>query len=127
MTLSRVQGIFSHNIARLIIWWTNQGGYVSFGEGYRPRAMQYLYYHGKDIDPVTGELIQAQKRSWTMTSLHMDRLAHDLNFFNNKGELLETKEELKAIGEYWKSLQVGNVWGGEWKTYDGPHFEMNPK
>ena len=34
-------------------------------------------------------------------------------------------EKYKKLGEYWKSLDVDNVWGGDW-GWDANHFEKKP-
>ena len=64
-------------------------------------------------------------RSRTMNSNHLRRLAIDLNFIQN-GQIISDKETLQKYGDYWKSLNPINRWGGEFSTiYDPGHYERN--
>jgi hypothetical protein len=91
---------------------------ITFGEAERPIQMQELYFK-------TG-------KSKTMQSLHLKRLAIDLNIFID-GQLC-TAKEIKPLGIYWESLNPKNRWGGSWRGLveagkssfvDSPHFERN--
>jgi hypothetical protein len=58
-----------------------------------------------------------------MKSMHLERLAFDINFFKN-GKYLTRKEEIQEIGDKWESMSPYNKWGGNWKNFkDIPHFE----
>lgn len=52
-------------------------------------------------------------------SLHVKRLAIDLNLFYN-GKYLSSTESHKLLGDYWKS--IGGTWGGEFG--DGNHYSL---
>ena len=66
-------------------------------------------------------------RSKTMNSLHLDRMAGDLNFFidgvyvNSLGD--KGLEIIKPIGMFWESLDSKNVWGG---NFDRDHGRKDP-
>ena len=127
MSLSSQQQIFTRNIAKLILFANSRGIELTFGEAYRTDDQQELYYYGKTIRPEDGklELIGAKKRTRTMKSNHLRRLAVDFNFFVN-GKLTYDHPEIKVLGDYWENLHPANRWGGHFKNFfDAPHFEMN--
>lgn len=72
------------------------------GEAWRPKETCELY---------------AKKGIGSKNSLHLDRLANDLNLFKN-GKFLTTTEEYREAGELWESM--GGTWGGRFN--DGNHF-----
>ena len=83
--------------------------YVTFGEAWRSPETQQAYY--------------AQGKSQVKQSAHMNRLAIDLNLFID-GEYQTKTEAYRPLGEYWKSLDPQNIWGGDWEGFpDGNHFE----
>lgn len=110
MKLSIYQQIFVQNIARLILFANSKGINMTFGEAYRTDYQQAEHVRNK--------------KSHTMNSNHLRRLAIDFNFFIN-GELTYDKEKLKEVGSYWVKIDKLNRWGGDFKNVDTPHFEMN--
>ena len=109
--LSREQQIFVQQIARLILFANSRGINLTFGEAFRTKEQQEIYF--KD------------GRSKTMDSKHLQRLAVDFNFFIN-GKLTYEKEKLTELGAYWESMDVKNRWGGNFAKFcDVPHFERN--
>ena len=65
-------------------------------------------------------------RSTTMSSNHLRNCAVDL-YFMVDGALVYDIEKLRPLGDYWKSLDPKNDWGGFWKSFkDVPHFERRP-
>lgn len=54
-------------------------------------------------------------------SLHVEKLAIDLNLFRN-GKFLTRSEDHKPLGEFWESLHVLCCWGGRFRDRNG-----NPK
>ena len=59
-------------------------------------------------------------------SLHMERLAIDLNFFQN-GALVTDGSKLKEVGDWWKTLGPKYRWGGDFQHLpDGNHFSLTP-
>jgi len=127
MKLSHHQQLFSRDIAKLILKAHSLGINLTFGEAYRTEDQQQLYYHGKTICNNNGiiTIINDRKRSKTMKSNHLRRLAVDFNFFIN-GVLTYKHPLIDKLGKYWESLSPLNRWGGNFKNfYDAPHFERN--
>lgn len=110
--LVTAQSEFLLDMCKLIVKANELGFVVTGGELYRSPEQQQIYVR-------TG-------RSQTMNSNHLRRCAIDLNFFKD-GKLTYSIELLKPLGEYWKSLNAKNDWGGFWKSFkDVPHFERKP-
>jgi len=108
MSLVAEQAAFLLDVGRLVQYATGQGWVVTAGEMYRTPEQQEIYVK-------TG-------RSKTMNSLHLMRLAIDLNFFRD-GKIVWSKQELAPLGAYWESLHPLNSWGGNGRTLvDTPHF-----
>jgi hypothetical protein len=126
MTLSDHQWEFLKDVAKLIQFAEERGIKLTAGEMYRTNDQQILYYTGHSLNYSNGtvNVVPAEKRSWTMNSNHLRRLAVDFNFFID-GELTYNKEDLKEVGSYWVSLNPSNRWGGNFSHPDVPHFERN--
>lgn len=108
MKLVDEQNDFLMDVASLILKADEMGYKVTAGELFRTPEQQKIYVE-------TG-------RSKTFNSMHLKRLAIDLNIF--KDEKLCTVKEIEPLGEFWESLNEKNRWGGRFKTLkDGPHFE----
>lgn len=125
MKLSEHQAIFTYNIAALILYANSRGIALTRGEGYRTRSQQLLYFYGYKVVRKNGkiQLVKDKKRSKTMNSNHLRRLADDFNHFID-GKLVSDRETLQVLGDYWCSLHPKNRWGGNW-GWDVPHYEMN--
>lgn len=105
MSLGSSQREFSLQIAYLIQHINAAGYQVTFGDAYRsPKA------HGG-----MGE----QGPYGRAKSAHKQRLAVDLNLFKD-GRYLESTDDHKPFGDYWKALHPENVWGGDFN--DGNHY-----
>lgn len=105
------QAEFLLNVGKLVLKATELGFIVTLGEGYRPLEMQKIYF--------------SIGKTKTMNSLHMKRLAIDLNCFLN-GFLVDDIETLKPLGEYWMTLHPKNRYGGFFKSLvDADHWECN--
>jgi len=127
MKLSTQQQIFSQDVAKLILYANSLGVNLTFGEVYRTNDQQELYYYGKTLHPDDRNLtvINDKKRTRTMNSNHLRRLAVDFNFFIDGG-LTYKHPLIDKMGTYWENLSVHNKWGGHFKNfYDSPHFERN--
>ncbi|MGE4420575.1 MAG: M15 family peptidase [Sulfurimonas sp.] len=115
MSLVSEQFIFLKDVVKLIEFSIEQGYIITGGELYRTQEQQNIYLK--------------ENKTKTKDSQHLKRLAIDLNFFNEKGELIQTPD---IIGKYWESLSDKNRWGGSWRGLietkkssfvDKPHFE----
>lgn len=113
MGLVAKQSEFLLDMCKLIEKAHTLGFEVTGGELYRTKAQQQLYF------------MRGQSR--TMNSMHLRRLAIDLNFFKqDDGELELTydKDDMQEAGDFWESLHPDNRWGGNWTTFlDTCHFE----
>ena len=109
--MSALQEEFAQSAAKLIQQAAALGYGVTLGEAYRtPQQAQWDAAHGTGISH----------------SLHIDRLAIDLNFFMN-GVLVTDGSKLFDVGNWWKGLGPNYRWGGDFKTRpDGNHFSITP-
>jgi hypothetical protein len=105
------QQVFLINLAKLILYINEKGYGATGGELYRT--------------PEQAE-INAAKGIGIKNSLHCKRLAIDLMVFKN-GVWCTDGDSYKPFGEYWKSLNTLNRWGGDFKLRDYVHFEMEDK
>jgi hypothetical protein len=129
--LQKSQWAFTENVAKLITKASELGIKLSFGETYRPYELQLLYYKGLTItENEYGDLsiVKGNKKESSRASKHNKRLAVDFNFFiENDNEYVITYdyELLAALGGYWESLDLKNLWGGFWKNSPNVrHFQM---
>lgn len=105
-SLGQKQRRFVRMVGRLIEFAYEQGYELSFGEAYRtPEQAAMNAKAGKGI----------------VNSLHMQRLAIDLNLFRN-GAYLTRSEDYTLLGERWESM--GGAWGGRFSKPDGNHFSI---
>lgn len=109
--MSGLQEEFALSAARLIQKAQEMGYSVTLGEAWRtPEQAQWNADHGKGISH----------------SLHMERLAIDLNFFKD-GQYIADGSKLADIGAWWKSLGARYRWGGDFSHLpDGNHFSLSP-
>ncbi|NRN30382.1 M15 family metallopeptidase [Photorhabdus heterorhabditis] len=106
MTLCEKQQLFAVLVAQLILWADERGYRLTLGEAYRTPEQAKLNAHtGKGI----------------ANSLHIQRLAIDLNLFI-RGEYQTNSHAYLPLGEYWESL--GGTWGGRFSRPDGNHFSL---
>jgi hypothetical protein len=109
--MSLLQEEFCQSASKLIQQAAQFGYTVTFGEAWRsPQQAQWDADHGTGISH----------------SLHIERLAIDLNFFKD-GQLITDGSKLADIGAWWKSLGDKYRWGGDFHTRpDGNHFSITP-
>lgn len=76
------------------------------------------------------EVYVMENLSKTMDSMHLKRLAIDINFFKDDYRLFSDKnkkdedfEMIKLAGEYWQDLHQDNQAGMFWQFFDPSHFE----
>lgn len=108
MKLSEKQQIFARNIALLMMYAFNRGYEITFGEATR------------DYETAVRN---AENGTGIVNSLHLIRLALDLNLFKD-GVYLSRSSDHAELGEFWKSLHPLNRWGGDFSRPDGNHYSM---
>jgi hypothetical protein len=109
MQLWKQQAVFLLNVAKLIQYATTEGFYCTGGELHRTEEQAKIY---------------ADKGVGIKNSQHCKRLAIDLNLFTEQGLYLSDAKSYAFLGQYWKSLDPKNRWGGDFPNKDGNHFEM---
>lgn len=106
MTLREKQSLFVRLVAELIRHATESGYDLTFGEAWRtPEQAALNAKSGKGIS----------------NSLHIDRLAIDLNLFQG-GTYLTGTEAHRFLGEWWEKQHELCRWGG--KFNDGNHYSL---
>ena len=110
MTLQQKQTLFAENISLLISHIFSKKYSVTFGEAWRtPEQAEIYAKEGKGI----------------VHSLHIKRLAIDLNLFDSEGKYVDNKLEYEQFGTMWKRFNPANRWGGDFEhLVDLNHFEM---
>jgi hypothetical protein len=113
MSIVSEQAVFLNEVCKLIDFIHSENIIVTGGELYRTKEQQDIYIKSG--------------RSKTNNSMHMKRLAIDLNFFkivDGVPVLINEKSMLQSIGDFWESLDSKNRWGGNFNGFeDCPHFE----
>jgi hypothetical protein len=64
------------------------------------------------------------KEGHAYNSCHYIRLAIDLNLFDKDYHYLEDTETHRPFGEFWKTLDPGCRWGGNFRKPDGNHYSF---
>lgn len=109
MTLREKQSIFANLVAELIFQAQKMGYAVTLGEALRsPEEAARLAKLGTGIK----------------NSLHIDKLAIDINLFKD-GKFLDKTEDHLKLGEWWEEQSFGDIqckWGGRFK--DGNHYSI---
>jgi len=109
---SDLQKKFVFNVSRLIGYIYDHKYTCTFGEAYRTPEQAAIY---------------AKEGKGIFDSQHCKRLAIDLHLFDAAGKYLTDVEDYKQFGQYWKSLDPKNRWGGDFHLLDGNHFEADDK
>jgi D-alanyl-D-alanine carboxypeptidase len=108
--MSQLQEEFAQSAAKLIQKAAELGYSVTLGEAWRtPEQAQWDADHGIGI----------------VHSLHMERLAIDLNLFKD-GQYLTTPESYTQLGEWWQTLGGAYRWGGNFTSKDYNHYSISP-
>lgn len=108
MSLHNAQHIFTMNLTKLVQKAQELGLEPVLDEVARTIEQQTIYFK--------------QKKSKTMNSLHLSRLAADMLCFKNEA-LVQDSEILKPLAEYWESLHPDNKAGWFW-GWDYNHYSM---
>lgn len=109
MQLGEQQRLFASLVPRLIDQAIALGYEVTLGECYRtPEQARWNAEHNLGIQ----------------NSLHIDRLAIDLNLFRD-GVFLTKTEDYLPLGQWWEGQHSLCAWGGRFLSRpDGDHFSM---
>lgn len=110
MTIRQQQSEFVHLVAKLIEWAYANGFELTFGECWRTPQQAAL---------------NAQSGAGISNSLHIERLAIDVNLFVG-GVFIDSSAGHQRLGEYWESLHPRCRWGGRFRRPDGNHYSYSP-
>ena len=109
MTLSEKRRHFSIMFAQLVVWCHDEGIDVAIDTTRRTEEEQ-------------ARLVESGA-SQTMQSKHVDGLAGDLLVYEGTAYITDP-DAYTPIGRHWTSLDVDNVWGGDWASFpDYGHVE----
>lgn len=108
--MSQLQEEFSQSAALLIQKAAELGYGVTLGEAWRtPEQAEWDAAHHTGV----------------ADSLHLQRLAIDLNLFKD-GEFLTTPDAYVELGTWWKTLGPAYRYGGDFGIKDYDHFSITP-
>lgn len=113
LSLGDKQQLFSQLVAKLLIRAKELGYEVTLGEAWRSQATateikRWYADHGKGIP----------------NSLHIQRLAIDINLFKD-GKYLTSTSDYKELGDWWVQQHRLARWGGNFvHLVDGNHFSL---
>lgn len=72
--------------------------------------------------------LYSTRASKTLRSDHLYCRARDIDVIENGQVVGDGSHWAYAmLGQYWKSLDPGCYWGGDWKSKDSRHFGYNPR
>jgi hypothetical protein len=95
-------------LGEFIVWIYNQGYEITLGEVWRPPEQARA---------------NAEAKIGISNSLHIKRLAVDINLFKNSA-LTWNIEDYRPLGAKWKSMGQDHRWGGDFKKRDSVHFSI---
>lgn len=107
-TLLRQQLLFSELVAKLLTRIASEGYGVTLDECYRPPETCAVY---------------AKQGRGSKNSLHMQRLAIDLNLFLGV-TYCEEGADYRPFGMWWKRQHPDCRWGGDFVSRDYRHFSL---
>jgi peptidoglycan LD-endopeptidase CwlK len=111
MTLSEKRRYWSRMFAELVVWCHASGLDVAIDTTRRTEEEQ-------------ARLVESGA-SQTMASKHVDGLAGDLLIYEGT-EYITDPDAYARIGLYWTTMDVNNIWGGDWEGFpDYGHFEYD--
>lgn len=109
MTLGEAQRLHVKCFAKLLNWGYAQGYEFTWGEAVRTQAQA---------------VANAQSGAGIAHSLHLIKLAVDINLFKD-GLYQPTTEAHAPLGAYWKTLHPLCCWGGDFRDRpDGNHYSI---
>lgn len=108
-SLRQKQSRFARGVAQLIQRAEEIGYEVTLGEAWRT-PQQAVWNAANGIG--------------TSTSLHIDRLAIDLNLFKD-GRYITNEEGHSELGPWWEALNSDHRWGGRFTKRDWNHYSLS--
>jgi len=112
---------FSRMLGLLFAWMGEQGYEWSLGRAWESSDRLQCPHCGREHSQQ--EILVYNKRSKTMASKHLDRLAIDINLFTKERKLAPEIDYL-PIGEKWEAL--GGKWGGRFKPLNKNGIGWDP-
>lgn len=113
MSLLEKQFLFTQLVARFVWELRDLGYHVTLGEAYRTPEQAAM---------------NAAKGTGIAMSLHVQRLAIDLNLFRDE-VFLQSLQDYEPAGKLWESYSTKDyecAWGGRFKTLpDADHFSIS--
>jgi hypothetical protein len=106
MTLRQQQSLFMRCLGQLITW--------AYANGYELTGRQL---ERSDLAAAAN----AASGAGIGDSLHRLCLAIDMELFKD-GVFLQTTDDYRPLGEYWKTLDPLCCWGGDFASPDADHF-----
>ena len=131
-TLRQKQSRFARRLPDLLNHAFSLGYEVTLGEVYRTdeqAEINAIGFSGREAlaslieraFPLLAKKIRNNTGNGSRNSLHMSRLAIDLQLFKN-GRWVTEVEPYRQLGEFWESLGDDHRWGGRFG--DTPHFSI---
>jgi hypothetical protein len=108
--LSTMRKIFTRNLGKFLTWCDANNYHIAIDQVKRMQAEA-------DANAASGAGIS--------NSLHLLGLAADVLLYDAEGNYLTDSAAYKVLGDYWKTLDPLNRWGGDFTSrQDGNHFSM---
>lgn len=108
--MSRLQEEFAQQVSNLIRKASDLGYGVTFGEAWRTPEQAAL---------------NAKSGAGISNSLHIERLAIDLNLFKDGAYITDDRGH-RELGTWWKSIGPRYRWGGDFTKRDFNHYSISP-
>jgi len=123
MSIRKLQSEFASAFARLVLYAESLGYEVTHGDTNAVNLHlleSYIKDHG-----FIGNLKRKFRHVFhSRNSNHYKRLAGDLNLFID-GVYQTSTEAHRPLGEWWEKQHPKARWGGNFKSPDGNHYELN--
>lgn len=131
--LLQKQWRFARSVGVLLDQAHRLGYLVTLGECYRSDEQAEINAIGFDgrkqvaqlvrtAFPLLAAKIENNRGNGIRNSVHMLRLAIDLQLFDLAGKWVQDVYPYSLLGEFWESLDKDHRWGGRFK--DAPHFSI---
>lgn len=132
-TLRQKQSRFARQLPRLLDYADSLGYAVTLGECFRSDEQAEINALGRTgreavaqlvetAFPLLAKKIRNNTGNGIRNSLHCQRLAIDLQLFDQAGNWLTDEYAYRTLGEYWEQLAPDHRWGGRFG--DTPHYSI---